>query len=564
TAIVHLVNSPIIASFPYLQNFEADNGSWYTGGKKTSWEYGTPASQKINRAASGSKAWKTSLVGSYNDLETSYLYSPCFDVTSLSHPTLSFSVALDLEDCGTTLCDAAYLEYSEDGNNWTRLGTFGSGTNWYNKNGTAPNKNVWSIQDYTHWHVATISLPTGTTHPLRLRFVMDSDPYTSREGIAIDDIHVYDSVYNIYDGVTMGAPVTQTISGGTSWIDYTSGGKLVASILPNNQNMGSTGVQAYINTAPVRTNTRQYYHDRNITIKPTNINLTDSATIRFYFLDTETETLINATGCSICTKPASAYDLGVSKYSDADDNIENGTIADDLLGNWLYIASPDVVKVPFQKGYYAEFKVKNFSEFWLNDGGFDQLHSLPVQLMAFTAVKKNNVDVLVQWTTSNETKVDHYEIEVAKGYDDFQHNNFVKIGDVISQNNISQQQYDFTDIEKNKTGVRYYRLKIINKDGSSSYSAVRPVVFDSSIGWQVYPNPSNGVFNFVYQADEKEKMVVKVYDVNGKLVRRYDPPVNGFVQKLSIDIQSSKFAAGLYLLEASSGEKKQLFRVIKQ
>ena len=32
-----------------------------------SWEYGMPASNKINNAASGTKAWKTNLTGNYND-----------------------------------------------------------------------------------------------------------------------------------------------------------------------------------------------------------------------------------------------------------------------------------------------------------------------------------------------------------------------------------------------------------------------------------------------------------------------------------------------------------------
>ena len=40
----------------------------------------------------------------------------------MTNPTLSFSIALDLEDCGGTFCDGAYIEYSADGITWTRLG----------------------------------------------------------------------------------------------------------------------------------------------------------------------------------------------------------------------------------------------------------------------------------------------------------------------------------------------------------------------------------------------------------------------------------------------------------
>ena len=126
---------------------------------RSSWEYGTPASNKINSAASGSKAWKTRLAGNYNDLELSYLYSPCFDISGMTNPTLSFSIALDLEDCGTSLCDGAWIEYSADGITWSKLGAMGSGTNWYNKNYAGDQ--LWNIQNYTRWHVATTALPTG-------------------------------------------------------------------------------------------------------------------------------------------------------------------------------------------------------------------------------------------------------------------------------------------------------------------------------------------------------------------------------------------------------------------
>ncbi|HYO22020.1 MAG TPA: S8 family serine peptidase, partial [Flavisolibacter sp.] len=303
TATLTIYNMPVVNTFPYLQTFESGNGDFYTGGRKSSWEYGLPASNKIRTAASGARAWKTRLSGSYNDNEFSYLYSPCFDLTGMTSPTLSFSVALDLEDCGATLCDGAWVEYSADGENWTKLGTAGTGTNWYNKSAGQ----LWSVQNYNYWHVATQALPTGMSR-LRLRFVMASDPAVGREGVALDDIHVYDNTKGIYDDVTMLAAVSQTVSG-NNWIDFTSGGKLVASIQPNNATLGNTDAQAYIHTGTVRTSSNQYYHNRSITLKPVNNTLPDSVLVRFYFLDSETEALLKATGCATCTKPRSAYEL---------------------------------------------------------------------------------------------------------------------------------------------------------------------------------------------------------------------------------------------------------------
>jgi hypothetical protein len=568
TLSLSVVNSPVITvtnATPHLQNFEAGNGAWYTGGKNNSWEYGTPASSKINRAASGSKAWKTRMAGNYNDAEKSYLYSPCYDISSVTSPALSFSLALDLEDCGVIgACDGAYVEYSTDGVNWNRLGANGQGTNWYNRN--YPGNNMWSVENYHRWHAATIPLPAGLSQ-LRLRFVVASDQMVNRDGIAIDDIHIYNNENGIYTVTGTSPVVNQPVVNGSGWIQFMDAGtsKLIAAVNPNGQDLGSTDVQAYISTGAVRSTNGQYYHDRNITIKPATVNLPDSASVRFYFLDSETEALINATGCGGCSKPSTAYDIGVSKYSDANDNFENGTIADNNQGTWLFIQSPKVVKVPYDKGYYAEFKVKDFSEFWLNNGGFGNGQALPAELVQFTARKKNGKDVIAEWVTASENNVNRFELEVAKGNTGYQQNQFVKIGELPSQgNSAGEQRYHFTDTEFGKLGVRFYRLKIIDNDGRFTYSPIRPVVFNDEIKWQVYPNPSAGIFNFSYQANEGEQVQVKLYDLGGKMVQQQAVQASGFVQKLTIDLQDTRYPAGLYLLEATIGEMKQAFRLMKQ
>lgn len=556
TVSVTIVNSPIISSFPHIEDFENGVGSWYTGGSRSTWEYGTPASLKIVGAASGAKAWKTRLAGHYNDNEHSYLYSPCYDISAMTNPTLSFSVVLDIEDCGATFCDGAWVEYSDDGVSWNKLGAFGSGTNWYNN----PTDEMWSVENYLNWHVATIPLPVGLNN-LRLRFVMSSDGGVNREGIAIDDIHIYDNVHGIYDGVTMGAPVSATVSG-NNWIDFTSGGKLVASVNPNNMILGATDVQAYINNGAVRHTATQYYHDRNITIKPVNTSLSDSVTVRFYFLDTEVDTLLKATGCPGCTKPSSAYKLGVSKYTDSDKNFENGTIGDNHQGIWSFIPPSSLRIVPFDQGYYAEFKVKDFSEFWLNNGGITATQPLPIKLMSFTA-QRSGQNASLTWTIASESNVDVYEIEVARGNEALQTGAWSKIGEVASLGNTtSMRTYQFLDVEDNKFGVRYYRLKTVDLDGSFSYSPLRSVLFDDAILWQVYPNPSNGVFQLVYQLPVQEMLTARVLDAKGSLVQEFQRSGNGQPQKMLVDLTMQP--AGVYLLEIRARDQKKAMKLYKR
>ncbi|HWR33130.1 MAG TPA: hypothetical protein VN451_06385, partial [Chitinophagaceae bacterium] len=416
TARITVTSLPIITSFPYLQDFETGKGSWYSGGKFNTWEYGSPISAKINRTASGSKAWKTRIAGYYNDLELSYLYSPCFNLSGMTNPMLSFSIALDIEDCGNSLCDAGWVEYSTNsGTTWSKLGAMGQGTNWYNKNYSG--NQLWSRQNYTRWHVATTSLPATNNSNLRLRFVFSSDNGVTRDGIAVDDIHIYNNVYGIYDITGSSPVVNQTSVSGNGWTNFVDGAssKIIASVKPGEQNLGSAGVQAFITTPPVRNFNGQYYLNRNITIKPAVEKTADSVSVRMYFLDSETDSMIFATGCIGCWQPGTAYDLGISQYSDSLNQFENGILTDDTLGRWHFIPRSKLAIVPYLNGYYSEFKVNGFSEFWLNAGGPGGVHALRNELLQFTAQKVATGNVLLQWTMANENNIVRYEVEVARG-----------------------------------------------------------------------------------------------------------------------------------------------------
>lgn len=179
-------NQPLITEYPYKEDFEQGNGFWYSDGINNSWMFGTPSANKISAAASGKNAWVTNLKGNYNDNEVSYLYSPCFDISQLDKPKLSFNLALDIENCGQVFCDGANMEYTIDGENWQILGTHKDGINWY----TDSNYYAWNIEDKTSWHQASIFLP-DSIEQLQLRYVLRTDPGSTREGIGVDDIRIY-------------------------------------------------------------------------------------------------------------------------------------------------------------------------------------------------------------------------------------------------------------------------------------------------------------------------------------------------------------------------------------
>ncbi len=201
-------NQPLVTTYPYFEDFESGDGYWYTGGVNSSWAYGMPADEKISNAFSGQKAWVTNLNGDYNNDEHSYLYSPCFDLSGMSNPTFSSRIALDIENCGFTFCDGAYIEYTTDGNTWERLGEYGMGTNWY----TDSNYQAWNIENKTAWHQAATELPKGITN-LQLRYVLHTDPGGTYEGIGIDDIRIYDNKLYVPDNSVISISPNPTDNG---------------------------------------------------------------------------------------------------------------------------------------------------------------------------------------------------------------------------------------------------------------------------------------------------------------------------------------------------------------
>lgn len=546
-----IVNQPVINSFPYLQDFENSNGNFYTGGKNSSWEYGAPYALKIKTAASGTKAWKTGLLAGYHDDELSYLYSPCFNTVGLTNPTLSFAMAYDIEHCRPTACDGTWVEYSTDGTNWNKLGSTVTGTNWYNY----ATGQFWDSTK-SHWHVATNPLPAGVQN-LRLRFVMYSDIFTGKDGVAIDDIHIYDKPFGIYDLTTNSNLISQNVVGNNIF-PFTQSEKLIATILPKGNNLGNTGVKAYLNNGSIRNDNRNYYAARNLTIQPTTLTVPSPVTLRFYFLDSEVDSLRKATGCTTCTTLKDYTFIGITKYDDADDSKENGTMADNQNGIYARFNSAVVRKIPYDKGYYAELNMNSFSELWLNDGTPSNM-IIPIQWLSFTAEKRTGNQVLLQWSLQNENNALQYEVEV------LQPNSgglYQRLTTIPAINQFPVSTYTFTDSTLQKRGVYQYRIKRTDRNGQISYSEVRTLLFgDKALNVMVYPNPATTTVQVMLEGIANSPVQLTLYDAAGKLLQQQRTIATGIAQKLQLNI--AMLPAGIYQLKVQSGNDEEVVKVMK-
>lgn len=452
-------NSPVITSYPYLENFENGDGGFFTGGQLSSWQYGTPAAASINKAASGTKAWKTNLTGRHNNLEKSYLYSPCYDISTLSDPMLSFSMAQDLENCGTILCDGAYMEYSFDGAQWTKLGDAGSGFNWYDSTFV-----IWNAIGFTRWHVATISLPKppiGNT--LHLRFVLFADPAVTFEGLAIDDIHIYDGGATIQptSDVSTGSDVSSS-----KMKDVMAGNNLLMSIQPEKYT-GVISASLYKHDTFYNPGHTQYILPRSYKTEGDSKDNT-SAKLKLFLLDSDVARITEDTTCKTCTPVSDAYTLGVTCYSNTDKRALNGSLLDDTGGQKVFIPASAVKWIPYRNGYRAEFTAPIFSEYWFNNGG--PAGNTPatgdyLSLTAFTVSK----GAAVIWRSLINEYADRYYLERSDSG-----TTFTTVFDVASSGG-SAANYNYVDTMSFATlPTRYYRILTTMKNGTAPfYSPVR-------------------------------------------------------------------------------------------
>lgn len=189
TTFFTITNIPLVNSFPFAQDFENDNGGWVVSdnSQNPTWDFGEPAGTFISSAASGVNAWVTNLGGDYLNNELSFVVSNCFDFSSLSvDPDLSFSLIHETE----TNWDGGWLEVSIDGGNtWDKVGTIGSGFNWYNNNiGVG---DVWSGNSGGWIFAKHPLIGTAGESDVRLRFAFDSDGSVSTfDGIGFDNIWI--------------------------------------------------------------------------------------------------------------------------------------------------------------------------------------------------------------------------------------------------------------------------------------------------------------------------------------------------------------------------------------
>jgi photosystem II stability/assembly factor-like uncharacterized protein len=201
--------------------------------------------------------------------------------------------------------------------------------------------------------------------------------------------------------------------------------------------------------------------------------------------------------------------------------------------------------------FNANNNVTSFSQFTINNEAV-----LSVELLDFKASLKNQ-KVDLTWQIADETTVKHYEIERSLDGKNF---DFLKKQDKGNAN-VHPTSYIVHDLPP-QYSVVFYRLKIVENDGSFTYSPIRSVNFESDkkTDFKIYPNPATNVLNIQFNAEHSQVFDFELINAVGQIVHSYR--TDSKVGNNHLFLNTHLFAKGLYSLRIKLGNSVVVEKVV--
>ncbi|MCX6210021.1 MAG: T9SS type A sorting domain-containing protein [Bacteroidetes bacterium] len=168
---------------------------------------------------------------------------------------------------------------------------------------------------------------------------------------------------------------------------------------------------------------------------------------------------------------------------------------------------------------------------------------LPVKFNYFTGIKEGKNNIL-NWQSSSEINSLGFEIQrSANGKD------FVKIGFENSRGGATTiATYSFLDT-KPLTGINYYRLRQLDKDGKESFSEVISINTNEKLKLEIvslFPNPSKENASIIFNSASVNKMNITVTNLQGKVV--LSQIINATKGENRVQLNTANLPAGNYLI----------------
>ena len=177
---------------------------------------------------------------------------------------------------------------------------------------------------------------------------------------------------------------------------------------------------------------------------------------------------------------------------------------------------------------------------------------LPVSLIGVYAFKEENV-ARIQWATASEKNTDYFKVLRSRDMETWYE---VAVKKAVGNSTVENyyHDYDYAPL----SGINYYRLEIVDFDGSKEYSAAVALDFESEIAeLLVFPNPADEVF-FVQSDSDLSAASITLIDLSGKVISIEKTQISNQL----IQLNTSELQSGVYFVQIEQGLKIETVKVV--
>ena len=179
---------------------------------------------------------------------------------------------------------------------------------------------------------------------------------------------------------------------------------------------------------------------------------------------------------------------------------------------------------------------------------------LPITLTEFYGIPGKGT-VTLKWKTESEDKFDYFQVQRSKDGQEFQ-----VIGEEKGMGT-STTPASYSYLDTNPFSKNYYRLKVIDLDGTSSFTKVILVnSMELKTSLTVYPNPiTNRKFTVDFNDGDASKAQILLVDLLGKSALTME--IEGSRQEVELP---ASIGPGIYFLSISKGMNQHTVKIIIQ
>lgn len=166
---------------------------------------------------------------------------------------------------------------------------------------------------------------------------------------------------------------------------------------------------------------------------------------------------------------------------------------------------------------------------------------VPLRLISFSAVPQNDNTTALYWNTANEINTKQFVIE--RGNDGL---HFTSLANIIARGRASNNY--FTSVTDINTGILFYRLKMVDNDGSFTYSPViRIDRRKNTAGVSILSNPVKDILIVNTTDRTLNNTPANIFNVQGAVVKTF------IIKEGSQSVDIKELPAGIYYLRAKTG-----------